>query len=52
MIREGINVAEKDQDTTIPKNYHAVIDHTTACKTTVRKPRDYPVLQERFVTKQ
>ena len=48
MIREGINIKDKDQSKVIPENYRAVIDHTKACKTSVRKPRDYPVLQERF----
>ena len=48
MIREGINIPDKDQSKRIPENYHAVIDPSTATKTSVRKPRDYPVLAERF----
>jgi len=48
MIREGIDIPDNEQSKRIPENYRVVIDHTKATKTSVRKPRDYPVLQERF----
>ena len=48
MIREGVNVAKGDEIKKIPDNYRSVIDASSATKTSVRKPRDYPVLQERF----
>jgi len=50
-IREGIS----DEATTrtakqaIPDNFKAVIDSGKASKTSVRRPRDYPVLGARFV---
>lgn len=48
MIREGVNVTKGDEIKKIPDNYRSVIDASSATKTSVRKPRDYPVLQERF----
>ena len=48
MIREGIDTAEKEQSRKIPDNYRAVIGQGNASKTSVRNPRDYPVLAERF----
>ena len=51
MIREGINTPIEEQEKRIPDNYRAVLDVTTATKTSVRRPRDYPVLRDRFVKK-
>lgn len=51
MIREGINIAEKDQNHTIPENYKAVLDPSICQRTSVRRPEDYPVLGERFKNK-
>lgn len=48
MIREGISTPVEEQETRIPQNYHAVLDVNTASKTSVRRPRDYPVLRDRF----
>ena len=48
MIREGVNVAKGDEVKRIPDNYRAVLDASSASKTSVRRPRDYPVLQARF----
>lgn len=48
MIREGINTPVEQQETRIPENYRAAIDVTTTSKTSVRRPRDYPVLRDRF----
>jgi len=49
MIREGINTPLEQQEKRIPDNYRAAFDVTTATKTSVRRPRDYPVLRDRFV---
>jgi len=51
MIREGINTPLDQQETRIPDNYRAVLDVSTATKTSVRRPRDYPVLRDRFAMK-
>lgn len=51
MIREGINTPIEEQEKRIPDNYRAAFDVTTATKTSVRRPRDYPVLRDRFVKK-
>ena len=48
MIREGISTPLDQQETRIPDNYRAVLDVTTATKTSVRRLRDYPVLRDRF----
>lgn len=48
MIREGINTPVAEQEKRIPDNYRAAFDVTTATKTSVRRPRDYPVLRDRF----
>ena len=52
MIREGINTPVDLQEKTIPANYRAAFDVTQATKTSVRRPKDYPVLRDRFVPKQ
>jgi hypothetical protein len=49
MIREGVCVAKGDEVKKIPDNYCSVIDAATATKTSVRRPKDYPFLKERFV---
>jgi putative ABC transport system ATP-binding protein len=49
MIREGISTPVGEQVTRIPDNYRAVLDHTAAPHTSVRRPKDYPVLRDRFV---
>ncbi len=49
MIREGISTPIEEQETRIPDNYKAAFDTSTATKTSVRRPRDYPVLRDRFV---
>ena len=51
MIREGISTPLDQQETRIPDNYRAVLDVSTATKTSVRRPRDYPVLRDRFAMK-
>ena len=48
MIREGISTPLEEQETRIPDNYRAAFDASTATKTSVRRPRDYPVLAARF----
>jgi len=48
MIREGINTPVEEQEKRIPDNYRAAFDVSTATKTSVRRPRDYPVLRDRF----
>ena len=48
MIREGISTPAGEQETRIPDNFRAVLDHTTASHTSVRRNRDYPVLRDRF----
>lgn len=48
MIREGINTPLDQQETVIPSNYRAAFDTSQATKTSVRRPRDYPVLRDRF----
>jgi hypothetical protein len=48
MIREGINIAEEDQNKTIPQNWRPILDPSICQSTSVRKPEDYPVLGERF----
>ena len=52
MIREGINTLLDQQETRIPDNYRAAFDVSMASKTSVRRPRDYPVLRDRFAAKQ
>ena len=52
MIREGINTPLDQQETRIPDNYRAAFDVSQASKTSVRRPRDYPVLRDRFADKQ
>jgi len=52
-IREGIEEKTVFGEHTIverqiPDNYKAVLDHRNASKTSVRRPKDYPVLKERF----
>ncbi len=49
MIREGISTPIEEQETRIPDNYKAAFDTSAATKTSVRRPRDYPVLRDRFV---
>ena len=49
MIREGISTPAGEQETRIPDNYRAVLDHTAAPHTSVRRLKDYPVLRDRFV---
>ena len=51
MIREGINTPVDQQETRIPDNYRAAFDVSQATKTSVRRPRDYPVLRDRFAQK-
>lgn len=51
MIREGINTPIDQQETRIPDNYRAAFDVSMASKTSVRRPRDYPVLRDRFAQK-
>lgn len=51
MIREGVKVAKGDEVKKIPDNYRSVIDANIATKTSVRRPKDYPVLGERFNSK-
>ena len=48
MIREGINTPLDQQEKRIPDNYRAAFDVSQATKTSVRRPRDYPVLRDRF----
>ena len=48
MIREGISTPVDEQEKRIPDNYRAVLDHNNATHTSVRRPRDYPVLRDRF----
>ena len=48
MIREGISTPAHEQETRIPQNYHAVLDANNCQHTSVRRPRDYPVLRDRF----
>ena len=48
MIREGISTPVDEQETRIPDNYRAAFDVSLASKTSVRRPRDYPVLRDRF----
>ena len=51
MIREGCDVESASKNKTIPENYKAVLDPAMAEHTSVRRPRDYPVLGERFKDK-
>ena len=51
MIREGISTPLDQQETRIPDNYRHVLDVSTATKTSVRRPCDYPVLRDRFQDK-
>ena len=46
MIREGIT--KTDEVKRIPDNFRHVMDASAATKTSVRRPKDYPVLQARF----
>lgn len=46
MIREGVYTTNEVKR--IPDNYRAVMDAGSATKTSVRRPKDYPVLQARF----
>ena len=48
MIREGISTPVDQQEKRIPDNYKAAFDTSLATKTSVRRPRDYPVLRDRF----
>jgi hypothetical protein len=48
MIREGVKAASLEEVKRIPDNYRVVMDANTATKTSVRRPKDYPVLQARF----
>jgi len=48
MIREGVMVSKADETRKIPTNFKPLIDSANSSKTSVRKPRDYPVLQTRF----
>jgi len=48
MIREGVSVTKGDEAKKIPDNYRPVIDAVSATKTSVRRPKDYPFLKERF----
>ena len=51
-VREGIqeenNSKIDGKARKIPANFSACLDVRTATKTSVRTPRDYPVLRERF----
>lgn len=51
-VREGIqednSSKTKEGERKIPDNFKAVLDARNASKTSVRTPRDYPVLRERF----
>ena len=51
MIREGIVVKPGEEIKRIPDNYRVVLDASNATKTSVRQPRDYPVLGARFASK-
>ena len=51
MIREGISTPLHEQEKQIPDNYRAAFDVSTASKTSVRRPRDYPMLKDRFEQK-
>lgn len=48
MIREGISTPLHEQEKRIPDNYRAAFDVASASKTSVRRPKDYPMLKDRF----
>eukprot|EP00806_Schmidingerella_arcuata_P004779 Macronucleus_5336.p1 GENE.Macronucleus_5336~~Macronucleus_5336.p1 ORF type:complete len:173 (+),score=29.50 Macronucleus_5336:1-519(+) len=49
MIREGVNTPAAEQERTIPQNFRAAFETNQTSNTVLRRPRDYPVLRDRFV---
>ena len=49
-IREGISAAAvaESNNNEVPSNFNCLLENNRTSKTSVRKVKDYPILQERF----